>query len=86
MYYVEKYAGSAVDFRHRFEGYVDPEQELVRTEVEAGLFQIPGRKGWVNIQEFVSSTIGRCIILDQVMDGRMDCEQCEEGNERCDIC
>jgi superfamily II DNA helicase RecQ len=42
-------------------------------------------QGWVDIREFISSTICRRIILDQVMDGRIDREQCEEGEERCNI-
>jgi hypothetical protein len=31
---------------------------------------------------------GTCwrVILDQVIDGRVDCEQCKEGEEMCDMC
>ncbi|KAL5318141.1 hypothetical protein ACEPPN_013199 [Leptodophora sp. 'Broadleaf-Isolate-01'] len=43
-------------------------------------------KGWVDIQEFISSGVCRRVVLDQVMDGRMDRERCEEGEEACDVC
>ena len=43
-------------------------------------------KGWVDIQEFISSGLCRRVVLDQVMDGRMDREMCEEGEEVCDVC
>jgi superfamily II DNA helicase RecQ len=43
-------------------------------------------KGWVDIQEFVTSGACRRATLDQVMDGRMDRERCEEGEEVCDVC
>jgi superfamily II DNA helicase RecQ len=43
-------------------------------------------KGWVDIQEFISGAVCRRVILDQVMDGRMDRERCEEGEETCDVC
>ena len=35
LYYVRKCTGSPVDFRHRLDECVDPEQELVCTEVQA---------------------------------------------------
>jgi hypothetical protein len=43
-------------------------------------------KGWIDIQEFVTGGTCRRVILDQVMDGRVDREQCEEGEEACDMC
>jgi superfamily II DNA helicase RecQ len=43
-------------------------------------------KGWIDIQEFVTGGTCRRVILDQVMDGRVDREQCEEGEEMCDMC
>ena len=43
-------------------------------------------KGWVDIQEFVAGKVCRRVILDQVMDGWMNRERCQEGEEVCDIC
>jgi superfamily II DNA helicase RecQ len=43
-------------------------------------------KGWVDIQEFVSGAGCRRVVLDQVMDGRIDRERCEANEERCDVC
>lgn len=42
--------------------------------------------GWVDIQEFVGGAVCRQAILDEVMDGRLDRERCEEGEEVCDVC
>lgn len=39
--------------------------------------------------EFVSGRVCGRMILDQVMDGHMEgerCEEGEEGEERCDVC
>jgi len=43
-------------------------------------------RGWVDIQEFVQGDVCWWVILDQVMDGRMSWDMCEEGEELCDIC
>lgn len=36
-------------------------------------------RGWVDMQEFVRGDVCRRVVLDQVMDGRMSREECEEG-------
>lgn len=43
-------------------------------------------RGWVDIREFLQGNACRRVILDQVMDGRMSREACEEGEEQCDVC
>ena len=43
-------------------------------------------KGWIDIQEFIAGKVCRRVILDQVMDGWMNRERCEEGEETCDVC
>ena len=47
--------------------------------------------GWIDpkaidIAEFIQPDLCRRIIMDRVMDGRDDREQCEEGEEKCDVC
>src|SRR5271168_3407527 len=39
-----------------------------------------------DIVDFVGGYICRRVIMDQVMDGRMDRIGCEEGEEQCDVC
>jgi superfamily II DNA helicase RecQ len=46
----------------------------------------PDERGWVDMREFVQGDMCRRVILDQVMDERMDREGCEEEEEACDIC
>jgi superfamily II DNA helicase RecQ len=43
-------------------------------------------KGWVDIQEFISGAIYQRVILDQVIDGRINRERYKEGKETCDVC
>jgi superfamily II DNA helicase RecQ len=47
---------------------------------------IPNEQGWTDIQEFVQGDVCRRVILDEVMDGRISREACEEGEEPCDVC
>jgi len=47
-------------------------------------------KSWAQSREDIFDFIGgyncRRVIMDQVMDGRMDRVECEEGEEQCDVC
>jgi hypothetical protein len=43
-------------------------------------------KSWVDIQEFIAGKVCRRVILDEVMDGWMNRQRCEEGEEACDVC
>ena len=47
-------------------------------------------KSWAQSKEdifdFVAGYNCRRIIMDQIMDGRMDRVECEEGEEQCDVC
>ena len=47
-------------------------------------------KSWVQHREDIFDFIGgyncRRVIMDQVMDGRIDRVECEEGEEQCDVC
>ena len=43
-------------------------------------------QGWVDIPEFITSGVCRRVILDQVMDGFMGRERCQDDEETCDIC
>ncbi|KAH7116674.1 hypothetical protein B0J13DRAFT_459152 [Dactylonectria estremocensis] len=45
------------------------------------------KDGWDEAAlEFVEGRDCRRMVLDRVMDGRMDRWECEEGEERCDVC
>ena len=39
-----------------------------------------------NMKAFIYGYICKRVILDRVMDGRMDRMECEEGEEKCDVC
>jgi superfamily II DNA helicase RecQ len=41
---------------------------------------------WDKVERFLSGEKCRRIYLDQEMDGRVDRERCEEGEEQCDCC
>ena len=47
-------------------------------------------KSWAQCREDIFDFIGgyhcRRVIMDQVMDGRMDRVECKEGEEQCDVC
>jgi RecQ family ATP-dependent DNA helicase len=47
-------------------------------------------KSWAksseDIFDFIAGYICRRVIMDQIMDGRMDRVRCEEGEEQCDVC
>ena len=38
------------------------------------------------MEDFIAGYNCRRVIMDRVMDGRMDRVQCEEGEEACDVC
>jgi superfamily II DNA helicase RecQ len=42
--------------------------------------------GPIDIAEFIEGKVCRRVVLDEVMDGRVDRVGCEEGEEACDIC
>lgn len=44
------------------------------------------RRGREEMEEFIWGGGCRRVVLDRVMDGRVDRTGCEEGEERCDIC
>jgi RecQ family ATP-dependent DNA helicase len=74
--YVRKCTGSPVDFRHRLDECVDPEQELVRTEVQA-LQQI-------QFQEYASCydcgvTQQVCTRWEEIREGNRKFERIEGG-------
>ncbi|HYT46090.1 MAG TPA: helicase-related protein [Methylomirabilota bacterium] len=57
---------------------IQDRKQIERTEKD--------EQGWVDIQEFIQGNVCQRVILDQVMDGQMNQEACEEGEEQCDIC
>ena len=62
---------------------------IVRQHMHAPQGQTP--RSWTrsegeDIDEFVAGYHCRRVIIDQVMDGRVDRVECEEGEEQCDVC
>jgi hypothetical protein len=74
--YVRKCTGSPVDFRHRLDECVDPEQELVRTEVQA--------LQRIQFQEYASCydcgvTQQVCTRWEEIREGNQKFERIEGG-------
>ena len=57
-------------------GYIEQPRHRLKSWAQSG----------EEIFDFVAGHICRRIIMDQIMDGRMDQVGCEEGEEQCDVC
>ncbi|KAL6399582.1 hypothetical protein AUP68_10344, partial [Ilyonectria robusta] len=60
---------------------------IVRVDIKG----VPGRQRPLVVEDaatddYISGRVCRRVIIDSVMDGRIDWDGCEEGEELCDIC
>ncbi|KAM6513757.1 hypothetical protein FALCPG4_014975 [Fusarium falciforme] len=59
---------------------------VVRVAVEGQARRPTGFGGYGSAEDFVSGRVCRRVVLDSEMDGRVDRDSCEEGEEWCDVC
>lgn len=59
---------------------------IVRVATEGQARRPTGLGGYGCAQDFVSGRVCRRVVLNLEMDGRVDRNSCEEGEEWCDVC